>query len=220
MSAAARACPTCRASARSTISPTPRSSSSTPSRGIWSSSAAAISGSNSRRCTGASAPRSRSSRRAPRLIAREDEDVSEAVRDILDDEGIVVRTDATCIGFKPHADGVAVDVDCTAGEPDGGRARMCCWRSGAGPTPTISGSTRPASRSTRAATSSSTTALRPMSPASGRWAIATAAAPSPTPPTTITRSSPPISSTARRAGSATGSPPMRSTSIRRSGASA
>ena len=54
---------------------------------------------------------------APRLIAREDEDVSEAVREILTDEGIVVRTDATCIGFKPHADGVAVDIDCTSGEP-------------------------------------------------------------------------------------------------------
>jgi pyruvate/2-oxoglutarate dehydrogenase complex dihydrolipoamide dehydrogenase (E3) component len=55
--------------------------------------------------------------KGPRLIAREDEDVSEAVREILADEGIVVRTDATCIGFKAHADGVAVDTDCTSGEP-------------------------------------------------------------------------------------------------------
>jgi pyruvate/2-oxoglutarate dehydrogenase complex dihydrolipoamide dehydrogenase (E3) component len=51
------------------------------------------------------------------LIAREDEDVSESVRDILTDEGIVVRTSATCIGFKHHAGGVAVNVDCTAGAP-------------------------------------------------------------------------------------------------------
>jgi pyruvate/2-oxoglutarate dehydrogenase complex dihydrolipoamide dehydrogenase (E3) component len=43
--------------------------------------------------------------------------VSEAVREILTDEGITVRTSAMCIGFKPHADGVAVDVDCTAGAP-------------------------------------------------------------------------------------------------------
>jgi pyruvate/2-oxoglutarate dehydrogenase complex dihydrolipoamide dehydrogenase (E3) component len=43
--------------------------------------------------------------------------VSEAVREFLTDEGIVVRTGATCIGFKPHLDGVAVDVDCTSGEP-------------------------------------------------------------------------------------------------------
>src|SRR5215216_1232811 len=55
--------------------------------------------------------------KGPRLIAREDEDVSEAVREILTDEGIVVRTSATCIGFKPHLDGVAVDIDCTSGEP-------------------------------------------------------------------------------------------------------
>jgi pyruvate/2-oxoglutarate dehydrogenase complex dihydrolipoamide dehydrogenase (E3) component len=54
---------------------------------------------------------------APRLIAREDEDVSEALRDILSDEGITVRTSATCIGFKPHADGVEVSIDCTSGEP-------------------------------------------------------------------------------------------------------
>src|SRR3954462_10946195 len=52
-----------------------------------------------------------------RLIAREDEDVSEAVREILTDEGVVVRTNATCIGFKPHADGLAVNIDCTSGEP-------------------------------------------------------------------------------------------------------
>ena len=55
--------------------------------------------------------------KAPRLIAREDEDVSETVQEILTDEGIAVRTSATCIGFKPHPDGVAVDVDCTSGEP-------------------------------------------------------------------------------------------------------
>jgi pyruvate/2-oxoglutarate dehydrogenase complex dihydrolipoamide dehydrogenase (E3) component len=55
--------------------------------------------------------------KGPRLVAREDGDVSEAIRDILTAEGIAVRTNATCIGFKPHADGVAVDVDCTSGEP-------------------------------------------------------------------------------------------------------
>jgi pyruvate/2-oxoglutarate dehydrogenase complex dihydrolipoamide dehydrogenase (E3) component len=54
---------------------------------------------------------------SPRLIAREDEDVSDAITEILTGEGMVVRTSATCIGFKPHADGVAVDVDCTSGEP-------------------------------------------------------------------------------------------------------
>lgn len=55
--------------------------------------------------------------KGPRLIAREDEDVSEAIREILTDEGIVVRTDAACITLEPHADGVAVGVDCSSGEP-------------------------------------------------------------------------------------------------------
>jgi pyruvate/2-oxoglutarate dehydrogenase complex dihydrolipoamide dehydrogenase (E3) component len=55
--------------------------------------------------------------KAPRVIAREDEDVSETVQEILTEEEIAVRTNASCIGFKPHPDGVAVDVDCTSGEP-------------------------------------------------------------------------------------------------------
>jgi pyruvate/2-oxoglutarate dehydrogenase complex dihydrolipoamide dehydrogenase (E3) component len=55
--------------------------------------------------------------KGPRLIAREDEDVSEAIREILTDERITVRTKATCIGFKPHSEGVMVDIDCMSGEP-------------------------------------------------------------------------------------------------------
>jgi len=55
---------------------------------------------------------------SPRLIAREDEDVSAAVRTILEGEGIHVRTGAECIRLAPHADGVAVSVDCTSGPPE------------------------------------------------------------------------------------------------------
>ncbi len=55
--------------------------------------------------------------RGERLIAHEDADVSDAVRGILEDEGIVVRTGANCIAFARHADGVAVSVDCQAGDP-------------------------------------------------------------------------------------------------------
>ncbi len=51
--------------------------------------------------------------RAPRLIPREDDDVSDEVRSILEREGIVVRTGATCIGLAPHESGVKVSVDCT-----------------------------------------------------------------------------------------------------------
>ncbi|MDB5555788.1 MAG: putative pyridine nucleotide-disulfide oxidoreductase [Rhizobium sp.] len=55
--------------------------------------------------------------RQDRLIAREDPDVSQAVREIMEAEGIVVRTGADCIGFRPHADGVTVSVNCKEGEP-------------------------------------------------------------------------------------------------------
>ncbi len=55
--------------------------------------------------------------RGDRLIAHEDVDVSDAVRIILEDEGIAVRTGANCIAFAVHEAGVAVSVDCSAGEP-------------------------------------------------------------------------------------------------------
>lgn len=53
-----------------------------------------------------------------RLISREDADVSDAVRDILEREGIHVRTGAECIRFSRSGDDVAVGVDCTAGAPE------------------------------------------------------------------------------------------------------
>ncbi|MEG3176398.1 FAD-containing oxidoreductase [Sphingomonas sp. RB3P16] len=55
--------------------------------------------------------------RAERLIAREDPEISDAIRQILEDEGITVRAGATCIGFAPHPAGVAVRVDCHDGAP-------------------------------------------------------------------------------------------------------
>ena len=55
--------------------------------------------------------------RSERLIAHEDADVSDAVRGVLEDEGITVRTGANCIAFAAHDAGVAVSVDCSAGEP-------------------------------------------------------------------------------------------------------
>ena len=54
---------------------------------------------------------------APRLIAREDEDVSMGVADVLEAEGIELRLNATCLAVEKHADGVAVNVDCTEGAP-------------------------------------------------------------------------------------------------------
>jgi pyruvate/2-oxoglutarate dehydrogenase complex dihydrolipoamide dehydrogenase (E3) component len=54
----------------------------------------------------------------PRLVGREDEDVSDAVRSILEREGITVRVQATCIRLGTHAEGVAVGVDCASGQPE------------------------------------------------------------------------------------------------------
>jgi len=50
--------------------------------------------------------------RMDRLIAREDPDVSDAVRQILEAEGITVRTGADCIGFARSGEDVEVRVDC------------------------------------------------------------------------------------------------------------
>jgi pyruvate/2-oxoglutarate dehydrogenase complex dihydrolipoamide dehydrogenase (E3) component len=54
----------------------------------------------------------------PHLIHHEDEDISKAIEEILRQEGINVRLDSECIGFSPHADGVAVNVDCKEGSPE------------------------------------------------------------------------------------------------------
>ena len=53
-----------------------------------------------------------------RLIRREDEDISAAIQDILEAEGIHVRLNATCIGVAKRGDGVGVQVDCASGAPE------------------------------------------------------------------------------------------------------
>ena len=50
--------------------------------------------------------------RMDRLIAREDPDISEAVRGILEAEGIAVRTGSDCIAFARSGEDVAVSVEC------------------------------------------------------------------------------------------------------------
>src|SRR5437868_5238159 len=54
---------------------------------------------------------------APRLIAREDEDVSQAVAGILAREGIDVRFNAKCLSVARDPAGVAVNVTCAEGAP-------------------------------------------------------------------------------------------------------
>ena len=54
----------------------------------------------------------------PRLISREDVGVSDAIREALEAEGIVIRCDAECISFAPRGAEIAVGVNCAAGEPE------------------------------------------------------------------------------------------------------
>jgi pyruvate/2-oxoglutarate dehydrogenase complex dihydrolipoamide dehydrogenase (E3) component len=53
----------------------------------------------------------------PRLIAREDSDVSEAVREMLVSEGIDIRLNATCIGLKRQGTRVALTASCDKDQP-------------------------------------------------------------------------------------------------------
>ncbi len=54
----------------------------------------------------------------PRLIGREDEDVSQAVREILEAEGVNIRVNAKCISLARHDGGVAVGLTCEEGPPE------------------------------------------------------------------------------------------------------
>lgn len=56
--------------------------------------------------------------KGPRLISRDDPDVSEAVAEILADEGVEVRLNAECVGVAPHAEGVRVSAACEDGAED------------------------------------------------------------------------------------------------------
>jgi pyruvate/2-oxoglutarate dehydrogenase complex dihydrolipoamide dehydrogenase (E3) component len=55
---------------------------------------------------------------ASRLVKREDEDISAAVKDIMEAEGIHVRLNAKCISATRLDDGIGVHVDCASGAPD------------------------------------------------------------------------------------------------------
>ncbi|WP_262913460.1 FAD-containing oxidoreductase [Rhizobium halophilum] len=56
--------------------------------------------------------------KSDRLIGREDPEISDAIREILEAEGIQVRASAECIRFSRHPQGVAVGLSCSDGEPE------------------------------------------------------------------------------------------------------
>ncbi|MBZ5600549.1 MAG: FAD-containing oxidoreductase [Acidobacteriia bacterium] len=53
-----------------------------------------------------------------RLIGREDEDLSQAVREILEKEGIQIRLNAKCISLAKRNSHIRVGVDCEEGPPE------------------------------------------------------------------------------------------------------
>ncbi len=54
----------------------------------------------------------------PRLIGREDEDISETVRQILATEGIRIRLNAKCISLAKRESRIAVGMECSEGPPE------------------------------------------------------------------------------------------------------
>jgi pyruvate/2-oxoglutarate dehydrogenase complex dihydrolipoamide dehydrogenase (E3) component len=55
---------------------------------------------------------------APRLVRHEDEDVSAAIKDIVEGEGVEVRLNAECISLAKRGDEIVAKVDCTVGAPE------------------------------------------------------------------------------------------------------
>ncbi len=54
--------------------------------------------------------------RGPRLIRREDEDVSEEIKRILSDEGITFRLNANCLSGEMEGNQINVSIDCGSGD--------------------------------------------------------------------------------------------------------
>ncbi len=55
--------------------------------------------------------------RAPKLLPREDDDVAAGIRDILEREGIVIRTGAECMELSRRGERIAVGLSCKEGPP-------------------------------------------------------------------------------------------------------
>jgi pyruvate/2-oxoglutarate dehydrogenase complex dihydrolipoamide dehydrogenase (E3) component len=56
--------------------------------------------------------------RGPRLVPREDDDVSEAVRGFLEREGIAVRVGSECTSVERRGEEIVASVHCTEGAPE------------------------------------------------------------------------------------------------------
>ena len=65
----------------------------------------------------------------PKLLTREDDDVADEVRKILEQDGIEVLLNASAQSVRREGDGVAMTVKATAAN-GWSRVRICCWRWG------------------------------------------------------------------------------------------
>ena len=111
----------------------------------------------------------------PRLISREDEDVSQAVAGFLKEEGIDVRVDSKIVGVEKQGNSIVAKIESAGGSHR--LLELICWLRPVGDqTLTTLDSTRRVSLQTRAGISRWTTSCVPTFPASGRWATAMAEA--------------------------------------------
>ncbi|HYW46915.1 MAG TPA: FAD-containing oxidoreductase [Bryobacteraceae bacterium] len=60
----------------------------------------------------------------PRLVQREDEDISGAIQEILAREDIHLRLNATCIAFSRRGDEIMAHVDCASGDSEVGGTHL------------------------------------------------------------------------------------------------
>ena len=56
--------------------------------------------------------------KADHLISRDDEDISAAVKEILENEGVEIRLNAECMTVQKRGDRVAIQVECDTGAPE------------------------------------------------------------------------------------------------------
>jgi pyruvate/2-oxoglutarate dehydrogenase complex dihydrolipoamide dehydrogenase (E3) component len=148
--------------------------------------------------------------KGPALVKREDLVVSAEIQAILEDEGVAVRTRAECIRVSPHADGVAVSVDCASGNRQI-MASHVLLALGRTPNTDDLGLEAAGIKTDARGFVVVDDWLRT---ASGRSATATGAARSPTPPTATPTWWPPTCSMAKPDRCETGFRRTRSTSIR------
>jgi len=55
--------------------------------------------------------------KAAKLLPREDDDVAAGIREILERDGVTIRTGAECMALKKKGERIAVEMDCKGGEP-------------------------------------------------------------------------------------------------------